>query len=89
LPPHRPAYAPGSGFLCWPTSLSAEQLAAPLQNTTSFRSALFNDPIDAAWFVLTFGTDSSLTVTPGWDNVTGVGTPNGECDRSVNLFLRK
>jgi subtilase family serine protease len=60
-----------------PTSLTAEQLAAPLQNTTSFYSALYNDPSSAAWYVLTFGTDSSLTVTPGWDNVTGVGTPNG------------
>jgi Predicted protease len=60
-----------------PTSLSAEQLAAPLENTTSFYSALLNNPSDAAWYVLTFGTDSSLTVTPGWDNVTGVGTPNG------------
>jgi hypothetical protein len=26
---------------------------------------------------VTFGTDSSLTVTPGWDNVTGWGVPNG------------
>lgn len=26
----------------------------------------------------TFGTDSSLTTGPGWDNVTGLGTPNGE-----------
>jgi subtilase family serine protease len=33
------------------------------------------DSTDAA--VLTFGTDSSLTVTPGWDNVTGYGEPNG------------
>jgi len=60
-----------------PTLLTAEQLAAPLRNTTSFYSALYNDPSSAAWYVLTFGTDSSLTVTPGWDNVTGVGTPNG------------
>ena len=29
------------------------------------------------WFVITFGTDSSLTTAPGWDNVTGVGTPDG------------
>jgi hypothetical protein len=29
------------------------------------------------WDVLTFGTDSSLTTGPGWDNVTGLGTPNG------------
>jgi subtilase family serine protease len=60
-----------------PTNFSAQQLAAPLENTTSFYSALLNSPSDAAWYVLTFGTDSSLTVTPGWDNVTGVGTPNG------------
>lgn len=33
------------------------------------------DSEDAA--ILTFGTDSSLTVTPGWDNVTGYGEPNG------------
>jgi subtilase family serine protease len=26
---------------------------------------------------ITFGLDSSLTVTPGWDNVTGYGTPHG------------
>jgi subtilase family serine protease len=26
---------------------------------------------------VSFGTDSSLTVTPGWDNVTGWGEPNG------------
>jgi hypothetical protein len=26
---------------------------------------------------VSFGTDSSLTVTPGWDDVTGWGEPNG------------
>jgi subtilase family serine protease len=26
---------------------------------------------------LSFGTDTSLMVTKGWDNVTGYGTPNG------------
>jgi len=26
---------------------------------------------------LSFGTDSSLTITKGWDNVTGWGAPNG------------
>ena len=48
------------------TSVTADELAAPLQNTTSFYSALYNDPNGAA-----------LTVTPGWDSVTGLGTPNG------------
>jgi hypothetical protein len=27
--------------------------------------------------VFTFGTDSSLATTAGWDDVTGLGTPNG------------
>lgn len=59
------------------TSFSAAQLAAPLQNTTSFLSAIYNSPFSTRWFVITFGTDSSLLTGPGWDNVTGVGTPNG------------
>ncbi len=56
---------------------SADQLAAPLGNTTSYVSALYNSPFSTRWFVITFGTDSSLTTAPGWDNVTGVGTPHG------------
>lgn len=59
------------------TPFTANQLAAPLGNTTSFYSALYNSPFSTRWFVLTFGTDTSLTTGPGWDNVTGVGTPNG------------
>jgi hypothetical protein len=58
-------------------SVTADQLAAPLGNTTAYVSALYNSPFSTRWFVLTFGTDSSLTTAPGWDNVTGVGTPNG------------
>lgn len=57
--------------------VSADSLAAPLENTTSYLSALYNSPFSTRWFVITFGTDSSLTTTPGWDDVTGVGTPNG------------
>lgn len=59
------------------TPYSADQLAAPLGNTTTYYSALYNSPFSTRWFVLTFGTDSSLVTAPGWDNVTGVGTPNG------------
>jgi len=29
------------------------------------------------WGILSFGTDSSLATAPGWDDVTGVGVPNG------------
>jgi subtilase family serine protease len=56
---------------------TADDLAAPLGNTTNYVSTLYNSPFSTRWFVLTFGTDSSLTTGPGWDNVTGLGTPNG------------
>ena len=59
------------------TMFSADQLAGPLVNTTSYFSAIYNSPFSTRWDVLTFGTDSSLVTGPGWDNVTGVGTPNG------------
>jgi subtilase family serine protease len=55
---------------------SANTLASPLENTTEYISAIYNSPSSTRWDVLTFGTDSSLTTAPGWDNVTGVGTPN-------------
>ena len=51
---------------------SPGQLAAPLQNLPSFYSALYNSPFSTRWFVLTFGTDSSLpsrrdtTWPPAW-----------------------
>jgi len=56
---------------------SADSLASPLGNTTTYYSALYNSPFSTRWFVITFGTDTSLTTGPGWDNTTGVGTPNG------------
>jgi subtilase family serine protease len=65
---------------------SAKDLAAPstcaappctLGNTTNFVSALFQSSTSTRWDVFVFGTDSSLTTGPGWDNVTGLGTPNG------------
>jgi subtilase family serine protease len=59
------------------TFYTADQLAAPLENTTEYLSELYNSPFSGSWFALTFGTDTSLVVGPGWDNVTGFGTPNG------------
>jgi|HubBroStandDraft_6_1064221.scaffolds.fasta_scaffold10219_3 subtilase family serine protease len=59
-----------------PTPESASDLAQPLGNTTDFVSAFYNGT-STRWYVLTFGTDSSLTTSAGWDNVTGLGTPNG------------
>jgi subtilase family serine protease len=62
------------------TPISADQLVAPLSNTSTYYSALFEIPPEwgalSGWMIISFGTDSSLAVTPGWDNVTGVGTPN-------------
>lgn len=55
---------------------TAPALAQPLASTNFFVSALSQGPT-ADWFVFTFGTDSSLSTGPGWDNVTGLGTPNG------------
>lgn len=57
--------------------LTSWDLALPLQGLPSFVSALYHSPFSTRWFVLTFGTDSSLPAGPGWDPATGVGTPNG------------
>jgi subtilase family serine protease len=66
-----------TGVINGTTLETADDLAAPLDGTTSYFSALYNSPFSTRWFVLTFGTDSSLATAPGWDNVTGVGTPDG------------
>lgn len=57
--------------------LTAGDLALPLQGQPSYVSALYNSPFSTSWFVLTFGMDSTLTVGPGWDPATGLGSPNG------------
>ena len=50
--------------------------AGLLYKQKEFTSAIWN--LDSDFSVaLSFGTDSSLTVTKGWDNVTGFGEPNG------------
>lgn len=59
-----------------PVFESADTLAAPLDGTVNYVSALFQSASSTRWDVFTFGTDSSLTTGPGWDNVTGLGTPN-------------
>jgi hypothetical protein len=64
-PPSPPAYE------------SPAALSAPLDGTTRFVNALYHNAFSSRWYVLSFGTDTSLTVGNGWDNVTGVGAPNG------------
>jgi subtilase family serine protease len=69
-----------TGLIINPPNTTFENTAAlaqPLENTKLFVSALFQSSTSTSWNVLTFGTDSSLTTGPGWDNVTGLGTPNG------------
>jgi subtilase family serine protease len=56
---------------------SAEDLMQPLDGVTDFVSALYNSPKSTSWYVLGFGLDSSLITGTGWDDVTGLGTPNG------------
>jgi subtilase family serine protease len=58
------------------------QLVMP-DTRVPFLSAMFEGSGDA-WFVLSFGTDSSLYTNRGWDNVTGLGTPNAP--EFVNAF---
>ncbi len=47
-----------------------------VEGATAYTTAVWNlgGGYDVA---LSFGLDTSLTVTKGWDNVTGYGTPNG------------
>jgi subtilase family serine protease len=61
-----------------PSFESPAALVQPLENTKLFVSAIFQSAVSTRWDIFTFGTDSSLTTGPGWDNVTGLGTPNGE-----------
>jgi len=62
--------ATGSSFV------SASQLIQP-ETTAPFYSAFYNSPFSTRWFAISFGTDTSLSTRIGWDNVTGLGTPNG------------
>jgi subtilase family serine protease len=57
--------------------IRASELAAPLGNLPKFYSALYNSPHSTRWFVLGFGIDTTLQAGPGWDQATGLGTPNG------------
>jgi len=67
------------GFITTSTGTTFESpyaLVSPLTNHSPYFSALYNGT-STRWYVLSFGTDSSLFTDFGWDDVTGVGTPNG------------
>ena len=56
---------------------SASIFSGLLYTQTQFPDAIWVEDAYGDALALSFGTDSSLTVTPGWDNVTGFGEPNG------------
>lgn len=55
-------------------------IVGPLENSYyNYVSAFWDYPDSQdTTLVITFGTDSGLTVHAGWDNSTGLGTPNGQ-----------
>ena len=61
-----------------PQQLTADELAGPLDGAKQYVSTLFNSAASTRWDVFAFGTDTSLSTGPGWDDVTGLGTPNGD-----------
>ncbi len=47
--------------------------------TGTFYSGLWTYPyVQDLVLAISFGTDSSLAAAPGWDDATGLGTPNGQ-----------
>jgi subtilase family serine protease len=60
---------------------AVDLFAGQTYGATGFTSAVGNEG-GGEYIAIAFGLDSSLTVTKGWDNVTGWGTPN------VNTFLK-
>jgi subtilase family serine protease len=54
---------------------SSSLFAGQVYGATGFTSAVANAGNNTD-YAISFGLDTSLTVTTGWDNVTGYGTPN-------------
>ena len=57
------------------TDFTAQTISEPFYGREAFTSTLWNYG-GGGYANLTFGTDTSLTVTQGWDDVTGYGTPD-------------
>jgi len=73
-----PTNVAGSIFTGGPPSYQDPTLLmTPLDGDTLFPTAFYHSYSSLRWYDMGFGMDSSLHATPGWDNVTGNGTPNG------------
>jgi subtilase family serine protease len=64
------------------TKYTADSLFAPLVAQLNFAkqnvfATIYNLPQYENAYAFAMGFDTSLTVTPGWDNATGYGTPDG------------
>jgi hypothetical protein len=66
------------GAIAFPaTEYSAKDLAGDAK--VEFVSAIWDSySFEDTALVISFGTDSSLKTATGWDDVTGVGTPNAQ-----------
>jgi subtilase family serine protease len=60
-----------------PSYQDPTQLMTPLDGDLLFPTAFYHSFTSLRWYDMGFGMDSSLHATPGWDDVTGNGTPNG------------
>lgn len=57
------------------TPYTSDDLISP-ETSVPYLSALYNGT-STRWYALSFNTDTSLTTGAGWDNITGVGVPDG------------
>jgi len=59
------------------THFTAQEIATPLESTTTFLSVMWNVPLyQDTLYAVTFGTDTGLNTKRGWDPVTGLGVPD-------------
>jgi hypothetical protein len=55
----------------------ADLFASYIGGNTGYTTAIFPDNPGEVYVAYAFGLDTSLTVTKGFDNVTGYGSPRG------------
>lgn len=68
------SYSPGDVMVYQSRGLIRLFIEQPLTYT-----AIFDEPLEQdTTYAVSFGTDLSLTTTAGWDDMTGLGTPNPE-----------
>jgi len=74
--PYTPTNLAGNIFTGGPPMYESPTAIVGPDVPQKFTSAFYQGT-SGRWYGLGFGLDSTLVTGPGWDNVTGVGTPNG------------